>query len=111
MGIFEEFQTGNCDIISCTDVASRGLDTTRVRHVINFECPFFVSDYLHRAGRTGRLGTKGHCQVTTFVTFKPDVSLLQKLEYSIRTGRPLEAVDGNLSAQVRMFQDNKYRGR
>ena len=107
--IFEQFQNGSCDIISCTDVASRGLDTQRVRHVINFECPFFLSDYLHRAGRTGRLGSKGTCEVTTFVSFKPDVALVQKLEYSIRTGKPLHGVESNLAAQMRQFYDTKYQ--
>ena len=108
--IFEQFQSGFCDFISCTDVASRGLDTQRVHHVINFECPFFISDYLHRVGRTGRLGSTGPCQVTTFVSFKPNVHLVQNLEHCIRTGKPLTGVEGNIAAQIRDYYDNKYRG-
>ena len=43
-------------ILVCTDIASRGWDTTHVAHVINYEMPRFVADYLHRVGRVGRLG-------------------------------------------------------
>ena len=93
---FEKFQRGDYDVISCTDLGSRGLDTTRVRHVINFECPHQVANYLHRAGRTGRVGSHAGCKVTSFVVFKPDVALVQNLERSVRLSKPLENVDGNI---------------
>ncbi|KAJ1650398.1 hypothetical protein IWQ61_008792 [Dispira simplex] len=52
-------------LLVCTDIASRGLDTLGVTHVILYEFPTTAIDYLHRAGRTGRCGQKG--QIISFV--------------------------------------------
>lgn len=46
-------------IVICTDIAARGLDTTKVSHVVQFEFASDVVSYLHRIGRTGRAGTTG----------------------------------------------------
>lgn len=46
-------------IVICTDIAARGLDTTKVNHVVQFEFASDVVSYLHRIGRTGRAGTAG----------------------------------------------------
>lgn len=92
---FDKFQNGDYDVISCTDLASRGLDTKRVRHVINYDCPHFVADYLHRAGRVGR-DPAMNGKVTTFVSFKPDVALVQKLERCLRLNQRIPDVDGNI---------------
>lgn len=48
------FKEGRIRILVATDVAARGLDITDVSHVINFEVPIVVEDYVHRIGRTGR---------------------------------------------------------
>ncbi|ESW35831.1 hypothetical protein PHAVU_001G268400 [Phaseolus vulgaris] len=53
------FKTGNTPILVATDVAARGLDIPHVAHVVNFELPNDVDDYVHRIGRTGRAGKKG----------------------------------------------------
>ena len=42
-----------------TDVASRGLDFPSVSYVFNFEMPTNIEDYVHRIGRTGRVGNTG----------------------------------------------------
>eukprot|EP00919_Chromeraceae_sp_WS-2016_P038651 GHVR01092294.1.p1 GENE.GHVR01092294.1~~GHVR01092294.1.p1 ORF type:complete len:650 (-),score=189.04 GHVR01092294.1:73-2022(-) len=59
------FKTGKCPILVATDVAQRGLDIPNVKHVINFDLPNNVDDYVHRIGRTGRAGNVGHA--TSFV--------------------------------------------
>ncbi|GMF29735.1 unnamed protein product [Phytophthora lilii] len=46
-------------VVICTDIAARGLDTTKVSHVVQFEFASDVVSYLHRIGRTGRAGTSG----------------------------------------------------
>ncbi|KAI3964033.1 hypothetical protein MKX01_014314 [Papaver californicum] len=53
------FKTGATPIMVATDVAARGLDIPHVAHVINFDMPKDIDDYVHRIGRTGRAGKSG----------------------------------------------------
>jgi len=53
------FRSGRTPIIVATDVAARGLDIPNVTHVINFDLPHDIADYVHRIGRTGRVGNQG----------------------------------------------------
>lgn len=53
------FRNGVCPILVATAVAARGLDITNVKHVINFDLPTDVEEYVHRIGRTGRMGNLG----------------------------------------------------
>merc|ERR1719174_2292949 len=53
------FKTGQTPIIVATAVAARGLDIPNVKHVINFDLPGDVEEYVHRIGRTGRMGNLG----------------------------------------------------
>ena len=53
------FKSGTAKIIVCTSVAARGLDIPHVTHVINFDLPKSIDDYVHRIGRTGRCGNTG----------------------------------------------------
>lgn len=45
--------------VLCTQVAARGLDISNVKHVINFDLPSDIEEYVHRIGRTGRVGNLG----------------------------------------------------
>lgn len=53
------FKNGLTPILVATDVAARGLDVPHVTHVINFDLPKDIDDYVHRIGRTGRAGKSG----------------------------------------------------
>lgn len=53
------FKSGAAPILVATDVAARGLDIPHVAHVINFDLPNDIDDYVHRIGRTGRAGKSG----------------------------------------------------
>jgi superfamily II DNA/RNA helicase len=54
-----QLRTDEVRILLATDVASRGLDIQEITHVINYDVPGSYDDYVHRIGRTGRLGKKG----------------------------------------------------
>ncbi|MDZ4242650.1 MAG: DEAD/DEAH box helicase [Candidatus Omnitrophota bacterium] len=56
----EGFKSGKYRILVATDIASRGIDVTRIELVLNYDLPDDVSNYVHRIGRTGRAGCAGH---------------------------------------------------
>lgn len=56
----ELFRSGKTPIMVATAVAARGLDIPNVTHVVNYDLPSDVDDYVHRIGRTGRAGNVGH---------------------------------------------------
>lgn len=64
--VMEKFRGGKTRILVATDVVGRGIDVTRISHIINFDVPQFCDDYVHRVGRTGRMGREG--VAFTFVT-------------------------------------------
>ena len=53
------FRVGKYKILVATDIAARGLDVSRVSHVINYDMPDTPEAYIHRIGRTGRAARKG----------------------------------------------------
>ncbi|KAI9755147.1 MAG: DEAD-box ATP-dependent RNA helicase [Chaenotheca gracillima] len=55
----EMFRTGRFPILVATAVAARGLDIPNVTHVVNYDLPTDIDDYVHRIGRTGRAGNTG----------------------------------------------------
>lgn len=57
--LLESFQQGALPILVATDVAARGLHISEVTHVINFDLPQDREDYVHRIGRTARIGASG----------------------------------------------------
>ncbi|XP_068125953.1 ATP-dependent RNA helicase DDX3X isoform X2 [Hyperolius riggenbachi] len=54
-----QFRSGKSPILVATAVAARGLDISNVKHVINFDLPSDIEEYVHRIGRTGRVGNLG----------------------------------------------------
>ena len=57
--LLKKFQAGQLEILVATDVAARGLHLDGVSHVYNYDLPFDAEDYVHRIGRTARLGAEG----------------------------------------------------
>ncbi|GAA5965051.1 hypothetical protein JCM8115_005699 [Rhodotorula mucilaginosa] len=55
----ETFRTGRTPVMVATAVAARGLDIPNVTHVVNYDLPSDIDDYVHRIGRTGRAGNTG----------------------------------------------------
>lgn len=65
--VLKEFREGRQPILIATDVAARGLDVKDIKHVINYDFPSQIEDYIHRIGRTGRAGALGSAY--TFFTY------------------------------------------
>lgn len=72
-----DFRRGRTPILIATAVAERGLDISGVDHVINFDMPKEIDEYVHRIGRTGRVGNAGHS--TSFIDAEHDAQLIAPL--------------------------------
>ncbi|MFM8386862.1 MAG: DEAD/DEAH box helicase [Planctomycetia bacterium] len=89
--ILQGFRDGSFPIMVATDVASRGLDIQGVDHVINLDIPENPEDYVHRVGRTARMGKQGWA--ITFVT-PDDGAFLTTIEKLINKEIKQEAFPG-----------------
>lgn len=96
MGKFELYKSGRVNALSCTDIASRGLDTVRTQHIINYDFPLYTADYIHRCGRTGRIGSAHSCTITNFVAWPREIQQVQKIEMSVRKHSELPSVNANI---------------
>ncbi|GAB0094535.1 RNA helicase [Sergentomyia squamirostris] len=72
-----DFKTGRMCVMIATSVAARGLDIPNVKHVINYDMPKSIDEYVHRIGRTGRVGNQG--EATTFFDPEKDYDIGPKL--------------------------------
>ncbi len=79
------FREGEHRILVATDIAARGLDIPRIRHIVNFDLPATVEDYVHRAGRTAHGKAEG--LVSTIATWR-DKSMVRDIELAL--GEKLE---------------------
>lgn len=57
--VMKSFREGKTRILVATDVVGRGIDVSGISHIINYDIPKFCDDYVHRVGRTGRMGRDG----------------------------------------------------
>jgi superfamily II DNA/RNA helicase len=73
--VLNDFKRGKIPVLLTTDVATRGLDIPDVTHVVHLELPEDVKQYVHRSGRTGRMGKEG--MVVSLVT-KSELSSVKK---------------------------------
>uniref|UniRef100_A0A663FAI0 RNA helicase n=1 Tax=Aquila chrysaetos chrysaetos TaxID=223781 RepID=A0A663FAI0_AQUCH len=73
----QDFRSGKFPVLVATSVAARGLDIENVQHVINFDLPSTIEEYVHRIGRTGRCGNTG--KAVSFFDNSSDGHLAQSL--------------------------------
>jgi len=78
------FREGSHRILVATDIAGRGIDVPGIEHIINFDIPENVEDYIHRAGRTARVDREGI--VSTIATWQ-DLMMVRQIEATI--GQPI----------------------
>jgi ATP-dependent RNA helicase RhlE len=94
------FRDGRYQILVATDIAARGLDVSRISHVINYDIPDTVDAYTHRIGRTGRAERSG--DAFTLVTDE-DADMIRSIERVLGTKlerRTLAGFDYNAAAPV-----------
>ena len=99
----DSFKKGSKDVLVATDVAAKGLDFPDIQHVINFDMPEEIENYVHRIGRTGRCGKTG--VATTFINKNvPEAALLDLkhllIEAKQRVPPVLLALDDDQDAMV-----------
>jgi ATP-dependent RNA helicase RhlE len=92
----EAFRRGHARVLVATDIAARGLDVVGVSHVINYDVPVLLEDYVHRIGRTGRAQATGSAY--TLVT-PTDELMVRKIEMQLQQKIERRRLDG-LSYQV-----------
>ncbi|MBF0196916.1 MAG: DEAD/DEAH box helicase [Planctomycetes bacterium] len=73
----EHFKKGKIDALISSDIAARGLHVDNIENIINYDMPAQSNQYLHRAGRTGRGKSEGHC--ISFIS-RHELDLLEKHE-------------------------------
>lgn len=82
-----KFKSGKANILVCTGLLSYGIDIPDVEHVVMFDFPYTLADYLHRAGRTARAGDVG--RVTTIMTNR-HLPLVKEIQNASRVAAPLD---------------------
>lgn len=76
--MFKKFKSVTKGILFCTDVAARGLDIKKVNWIVQYSCPLQIEDYLHKVGRTARIGMEGSSLLFLLPSESEYVSLLAK---------------------------------
>ena len=89
--VMSSFRRGDTRILVATDVVGRGIDVSHVSHIINFDIPELSDDYVHRVGRTGRMGKDGVAY--SLVTPMQKVAL-QQIEKRINKELIPDSIDG-----------------
>ena len=96
--LLKEFQEGKLPVLIATDVAARGLHVPDVSHVFNYDLPQDAEDYVHRIGRTARVGKDGDA-----ISFACEnyVYSLPEIEAFIGHKIPVEAVSDDCIAELK----------
>ncbi|GAA5025273.1 DEAD/DEAH box family ATP-dependent RNA helicase [Marivirga lumbricoides] len=99
-----EFSEGNIRILVSTDVTARGIDIHEVSHVINFDVPNKIEDYVHRVGRTGRVKHKG-----VAITFANEAETyhIEKIEELIRMKIPVKQLPSEVNRERTLPEEQK----
>eukprot|EP00906_Rhabdomonas_costata_P027070 RCo038503 len=79
------FKSGTKDVLVATDIAGKGLDFPDVQHVVNYDMPKEIENYVHRIGRTGRCGKTG--LATTFINKVSSESVLLDLKHLLKEAK------------------------
>jgi ATP-dependent RNA helicase RhlE len=98
-GALSGFEDGKFQVLVATDVASRGIHVDNIAHVINYDLPKIPEDFIHRVGRTGRMGSAG--RASTLVS-GAEIGELRSMERTLKLKIARKHVDnsGHIAARV-----------
>ncbi|CAN6357808.1 unnamed protein product [Urochloa humidicola] len=99
LGALNRFKVSECNILTCTDLASRGLDVQGVDVVINYDISQHPKDYIHRVGRTARAGRSGYA-----VSLVSQYDVEQFLKTEEHLGKKISKCQADES-QVKMLKE------
>ncbi|MCJ8209902.1 DEAD/DEAH box helicase [Mucilaginibacter sp. RS28] len=102
------FKNDEVKILVATDVAARGIDVSNVSHVINFDVPVVIEDYVHRIGRTGRAFQSG--EAITFCN-PAEEYYLKKIEKLIRQTIPVKELPAEVFVEKPEFEERQAQAR
>ncbi|NLF98122.1 MAG: DEAD/DEAH box helicase [Candidatus Riflebacteria bacterium] len=113
----EDFRNGKVRVLVATDIASRGIDVEAVSHVINFDVPHIVEDYVHRAGRTARANMTGYSytlvsademhdftQIERTIKTRIEQVRLENFDYNSKPAEALEIPIAQRIAEIRAYK-------
>ncbi|MDF1593689.1 MAG: DEAD/DEAH box helicase [Desulfobacterales bacterium] len=103
------FRDGTFQILVATDIAARGIDVTRVSHVINYDIPSTPDAYIHRIGRTGRATCSGEAFTLITGDDRDMVRAINRIIGSEVEQRTLSNFDYNVPASVREDSQQRHR--
>jgi ATP-dependent RNA helicase RhlE len=101
-GALNGFEEGKFQVLVATDVASRGIHVNNVAHVINYDLPQIPEDFIHRVGRTGRMGSAG--RASTLVS-GAEIGELRSMERSLKLKIARKQVDSSGRTAQRPIQN------
>lgn len=101
----KSFKSHFTPFLVATAVAARGLDIPNVKHVVNFDLPSDIEEYVHRIGRTGRVGNLG--LATSFFNDKNRNICKDLMEILIHSKQEVPSWMDSLTSEVRMYQKSK----
>lgn len=105
--VMNEYKSGKVEILITTDVAARGIDVNDIMHVVNFDLPQNLENYIHRIGRTGRAGKQGYAW--TILNSDDQEKKLKQIEKMIKSKITLKRLQLENIDEIK--PENKFAGR
>jgi ATP-dependent RNA helicase RhlE len=102
------FKADKVKILVATDVASRGIDVSDVSHVINFDVPVVIEDYVHRIGRTGRAYQSG--EAITFCSPNEEY-YIRKIEKLIKQTIPVTDIPADVFIEATPYEEKQEQAK
>ncbi len=99
VGALSGFEDGKFQVLVATDVASRGIHVDNVAHVINYDLPQIPEDFIHRVGRTGRMGSAGRASTLVSGAEIPELRTMERA-LKLKIARKAFQTGGKIAARA-----------